>query len=90
MKTPKEVQDAKGRMITQGKMMSELKGNQAFILVMEHLQVKTDEARENILNAQTWEDFVEKKAYYDGLLSLAREVDTILTRGKSQEKLLKK
>jgi len=70
-------------------MIETLTQDDGFKLLMESLQKTVDSAKEDIYNATEWNDFVSKKAYYDGLLALSREVDTIISRGKRAELTIK-
>lgn len=89
MKTDKEIRDAKSRMITQGRMLEELKNNEAFQILMEQLQKKIDLAESALLDAEDWQDYIRKQATYKGLMALALEVDTIISKGKAKERILK-
>lgn len=89
MKTVKDINDSKARMIKQGRDMQQLTQHEGFKLLMKRLQELSDTAKEEIVSSETWEDFLKKKAYLSGLLALSREVDTIISRGKSQERNLK-
>lgn len=85
MKDAKAIRDAKGKLITQKRMMQTLIQDEGFKLLIESLQKISDSAKQDMYNATDWTDFVAKRAYFDGLMALSREVDTIISRGKRAE-----
>lgn len=89
MKTKKEAREAKSRMITQGKLMLELKEHDGYKLLEGRLKDYREDMKEQILESESFEEFRYKRGYLEGISSLLREVDTIISRGKKQEALLK-
>ena len=85
MKNAKEIRDAKSKLITQKRMIEVLTQDEGFKLLMESLQKLSDSAKEELYSATDWNDYVAKRAYFDGLMALSREVDTIISRGKRAE-----
>lgn len=85
MKTTKEAREAKSRLITQKKMMESLQQDDGFKLLTENLQKITKDAKQDLYNAKDWEDYIQKRAYYDGLMALSREVEAIINRGRRAE-----
>lgn len=90
MKTKQEVREAKTRMINQGRLMSELKEHKGYVLLEMNLSKICEEAKEAILASESFEDFRYRRGFYEGLIALTKEVDTIISKGKKQEHLTSK
>lgn len=88
--TRKEAIEAKQRLLSAGRLLQELTLHDGFILLLERLNKRTAGAKEAVMTAQSWEEFLSKKSYLEGLSALQEEVDTIISKGKSAERSLKK
>lgn len=86
----KDYIDNSQRMINQGHDMQTLKEDERFQFLMKQLATITSQAEADIKSATSWDDFLTKKGMYQGLIALSREIDTIIARGKTKERILKK
>jgi hypothetical protein len=90
MKTAKEIRDAKSRIIHQGKLVAELELHEGYKLLESKLDILCEDAKESVLASESFEDFRYRRGYLDGINALMQEVDTIISKGKKQEQLIKK
>lgn len=84
MRTPKEIDEAKYRIIEDGKLIEELTQHKGYQLLEKRLQTIVNEAKEAIIASKDFEDLLQKRAYYQGLLALSQEVENFLGKFKSQ------
>ena len=90
MKTKQEIREGKTRMINQGRLMSELKVHKGYLLLESRLKTICEDAKSQIIVSESFEEFRFRRGYYEGLNALLQEVDTIISKGKSQEQQIKK
>lgn len=90
MKTPEQVREAKTRIIKQGRLIAELKLHDGWILLQERMDSKIEEAKNSIIVSDSYEELRYRRGYYEGIQALVQEVDTISSKGKKQESLIKK
>jgi hypothetical protein len=81
--------DKSQSMINLGRDMQTLKSNESFQYLLERLSKTTRQAKEDIIASTTWDEFLQKKGVYMGLIALSREIDTIISRGQTKERILK-
>ena len=85
MKTAQEVREGKTRMINQARLISELKVHKGYLLLESRLETICEEAKNQIIVSESFEEFRFRRGYYEGLHALLKEVDTIISRGKLKE-----
>lgn len=90
MKTAKEVREAKTRIINQGKLIAELKEQKGWELLEMRMNSLVEEAKNSIIASESFEELRYRRGFYEGLNALLQEVDTIISKGKKQEQLVKK
>jgi len=90
MKTRKEYLDGAQELINQAHQMEILKTNADYVFLQKRHEAIIQSSREDVVSSTTWEEFLQKKGFLRGLQALNGEIDTIISRGKSKERILKK
>lgn len=87
--TPQEAREAKDRLITAGRSMSELLDNELFVYLLESIDKHISTVKSEALASKSYNELLEKRGIIQGLAMLRSDIDTIISRGKAQEKQLK-
>lgn len=85
-----EVREAKTRIINQGKLIAEMKEHDGWKLLQERMESIVEEAKNKVIVSESFEELRYRRGYYEGLMTLIKETDTITSKGKKQESLVKK
>jgi len=86
--TPSEARERKGELIKLGKDVATMTESPGWKYLAGKLDELESSARNEILSATSWDDFLSKKARLDGLGTLNREVAKTISRGRNQERSL--
>lgn len=86
--TPAEARERKGELIKLGKDVLTMTEGPGWKYLAGKLDELESSAKTDILSATSWDDFLSKKAYLDGLGALNREVAKTISRGRNQERSL--
>lgn len=84
-----EVREKQVEKIKQSQDIKTLTQDDRFLFLMDKLKDKLETCESDIKNATSWENFLQKKAYYEGLKALATEIDTIISKGETLQRTLK-
>jgi len=84
MNTADKVREASTRMLLEAQQVSHLLMDDGFKIIMERINQSVDEAKENVLKSETFEDFRYRRGFLEGLKVLQREIDTIISKGKNK------
>jgi len=82
-----QVNDSVQRRLNQAALVQQLKDHEGYKLVLSELS--TIREGKDLSLSTSWEDFLQKKAYLDGLKAFELAVDKILARAKTAERTLK-
>jgi hypothetical protein len=86
MKNHKQVNDSVQRRINEAALVQQIKDHEGYKLVIEQLKPIRDS--KDLSLAESWEDFLQKKAYLDGLEAFNLVMDKILAKAKTAERTL--
>jgi hypothetical protein len=81
-----DVNNSVQRRMNEGAIVQQLKDHEGYKLVIEQLNSIRD-SKDLSLSA-SWEDFLQKKAFLDGLNAFELVVDKILAKAKTAERTL--
>jgi hypothetical protein len=87
MRTQQEIKDGRAKLISQGRLIQELKDHQGWQLIIESIAEDINKAKEAVLTSDTIEELRERRGFLNGLQTLERKTTSIVNRGLSQEKL---
>jgi hypothetical protein len=84
-----EIREKKLEKIKQSQDIKTLTQDARFQFLMNKIADRIKSSEEEIKTSKSWEDFLTKKAYYEGLKALRIEIDTIISKGETTERSLK-
>ena len=86
--TPNEVRERKEEIIKLGKDIATLTESEGWKYLSSKLDELINSSKEEVLKANSWDDFLTKKAYHEGVGALKREVAKTISRSQHQQSSL--
>lgn len=86
MNTKDEVNNSVRRRINEAALVQQVRDHEGYKLVIGQLKPIRDS--KDLSLAKSWEDFLEKKAFLDGLNAFELAVDKIIAKAKTAERTL--
>jgi hypothetical protein len=90
MQSPQEAREKKAELINKSHMMQDLLEMEGFTYLIARLEKLAEMAKKDAIASTSYEDLCYRRGIIEGLDALKREIDTIISRGKTQEHLTSK